>query len=349
MTDPIRGPAGRKSFRILSNLEKDDEKCSIFNVKNSIGRAQARTLETGRVARQADGAVLATWGETTVLATVVAAKAPKPGLDFFPLTVHYQEKAFAAGRIPGGYPQARGTPVRQGDADLAPDRPADPPAVPRRLPLRHAGHRHRPQPRSRDRSRHSGDGRRLGGADPFGRSVHGSDRRRRGSASSRARSRLNPTIEEMKDSTLDLVVAGTADAVLMVESEAKELSEEMMLQAVMAGHAASSRSSRRSSASPRRRPRSRANSSLADKCGGREGGARGRRSRSARRLFDHPEAGALRRRRRGQGQGDGGAGCPRAVTPSSPPKRSPRRSTTPRPRWCAGTSSTTSAASTAAT
>ena len=57
-------------------------------------------LETGRVARQADGAVLASWGETTVLATVVAAREPKPGQDFFPLTVHYQEKAFAAGRIP---------------------------------------------------------------------------------------------------------------------------------------------------------------------------------------------------------------------------------------------------------
>ena len=68
------------------------------------------TLETGRMARQADGAVLATWGETTVLATVVAAKEPKPGQDFFPLTVHYQEKAFAAGRIPGGYLKREGRP-----------------------------------------------------------------------------------------------------------------------------------------------------------------------------------------------------------------------------------------------
>src|SRR5574340_842455 len=68
------------------------------------------TLETGRLARQADGAVLATWGETTVLATVVAAKEPKPGQDFFPLTVHYQEKAFAAGRIPGGYLKREGRP-----------------------------------------------------------------------------------------------------------------------------------------------------------------------------------------------------------------------------------------------
>ena len=61
------------------------------------------TLETGRIARQADGSVLATYGETTVLATVVSAKSAKPGIDFFPLTVNYQEKTFAAGRIPGGY------------------------------------------------------------------------------------------------------------------------------------------------------------------------------------------------------------------------------------------------------
>src|SRR5271165_1589336 len=67
-------------------------------------------LETGRVARQADGAVLATWGETTVLATVVAEREAKPGQDFFPLTVHYQEKFFAAGRIPGGYLKREGRP-----------------------------------------------------------------------------------------------------------------------------------------------------------------------------------------------------------------------------------------------
>src|SRR6201992_4336228 len=66
------------------------------------------TLETGRMARQAGGAVLASWGETTVLATVVAAKAAKHGVDFFPLTVHYQEKAFAAGRIPGGFLKREG-------------------------------------------------------------------------------------------------------------------------------------------------------------------------------------------------------------------------------------------------
>ena len=89
-------------------------------------------LETGRLARQADGAVFATWGETTVLATVVAAKEPKPGQDFFPLTVHYQEKAFAAGRIPGGYLKREGRPSDRETLDLPPHRPADPPAVSRR-------------------------------------------------------------------------------------------------------------------------------------------------------------------------------------------------------------------------
>ena len=68
------------------------------------------TLETGRVARQADGAVLATYGETSVLATVVGDRSPKPGLDFFPLTVNYQEKAYAAGKVPGGYFKREGRP-----------------------------------------------------------------------------------------------------------------------------------------------------------------------------------------------------------------------------------------------
>ena len=71
------------------------------------------TLETGKIARQADGAVLATYGETTVLATVVAAKTPREGVDFFPLTVNYQEKSFAAGRIPGGYFKREGRPTEK--------------------------------------------------------------------------------------------------------------------------------------------------------------------------------------------------------------------------------------------
>ena len=125
---------------------KDEERCSTYNVKNSNWCGRELVLETGRIARQADGAVLATWGETTVLATVVAAKTPKPGQDFFPLTVHYQEKAFAAGRIPGGFLKREGRPSDVETLDLAADRPPDPPAIPRRVPLRHAGDRHRAQP-----------------------------------------------------------------------------------------------------------------------------------------------------------------------------------------------------------
>ena len=70
-------------------------------------------LETGKIARQADGAVLATYGETTVLATVVSEKEPKPGLDFFPLTVNYQEKYYASGRIPGGFFKREGRPTEK--------------------------------------------------------------------------------------------------------------------------------------------------------------------------------------------------------------------------------------------
>ena len=90
-------------------------------------------LETGKMARQADGAVLATYGETTVLATVVSAKEPKPGHDFFPLTVNYQEKLLRRRQHSRRLLQARRPPDREGDADLAPDRPADPPALRRGL------------------------------------------------------------------------------------------------------------------------------------------------------------------------------------------------------------------------
>ena len=94
---------------------------------------QTLTLETGRIARQADGAVLATLGETVVLCAVTAAKSVKEGQDFFPLTVHYQEKFSAAGRIPGGFLQARRPCDGERDADIASDRPSLSPAVPRRF------------------------------------------------------------------------------------------------------------------------------------------------------------------------------------------------------------------------
>ena len=78
-------------------------------------------LETGRIARQADGAVLATYGDTTVLATVVADRSPKAGIDFFPLTVNYQEKSYAAGKIPGGYFKREGPSIRKRNTCFAPD------------------------------------------------------------------------------------------------------------------------------------------------------------------------------------------------------------------------------------
>ena len=195
------------------------------------------TLETGRVARQADGAVLATWGETTVLATVVAAKAPKPGQDFFPLTVHYQEKAFAAGRIPGGYLKREG---RLSDRETLTSRLIDRPI----RPLFPEDFRCDTQVIatvfSYDLESDSdilamvaaSAALTLSGV-PFMGPIGGA---RVGLI--KGEIKVNPTVEEMKDSTLDLVVAGTADAVLMVESQAQELSEDTMLKAVMAGHSA---------------------------------------------------------------------------------------------------------------
>ncbi len=99
-------------------------------------------LETGKIARQADAAVMVTYGESTVLCTVVAEKSPKLGIDFFPLSVHYQEKTFAAGKIPGGFFQARRPPDGKGSPDLPPDRPADPSVVRPGLPQRNPGHLH---------------------------------------------------------------------------------------------------------------------------------------------------------------------------------------------------------------
>jgi polyribonucleotide nucleotidyltransferase len=192
-------------------------------------------LETGKIARQADGSVLASWGETTVLATVVSAKAPKPGQDFFPLTVNYQEKAFAAGRIPGGYFKREGRPSeRETLISRLIDRPI--------RPLFPDGYRNDTQViltvLSHDLENDpdilsmvaASAALTLSGI-PFMGPIGGA---RVGQINGALK--LNPTVEEMKLSTLDLVVAGTADAVLMVESEAKELSEETMLEAVMTGH-----------------------------------------------------------------------------------------------------------------
>lgn len=193
-------------------------------------------LETGRIARQADGAVIATYGETTVLATVVSLKEPKPGTDFFPLTVNYQEKAFAAGRIPGGYFKREGRPSeRETLVSRLIDRPI--------RPLFPDGYRNDTQVVATVLSHDlendpdilamvaSSAALTLSGI-PFMGPVGAA---RVGYINGAVK--LNPTLEELKLSALDLVVAGTGDAVLMVESEAKELPEAVMLEAVMAGHA----------------------------------------------------------------------------------------------------------------
>jgi len=193
------------------------------------------TLETGRVARQADGAVFATWGETALLATVVYAKEAKPGQDFFPLTVNYQEKYYAAGRIPGGYPKREGQPSeRETLLSRLIDRPI--------RPLFVDGFKNEVQVivtvMSWDNENESdilamvaaSAALTISGVPflgPIGCSRVGwiDDR-----------PMLNPTIAQMKESRLDLVMAGTADAIMMVESEVKELSEEQMLQALSVGH-----------------------------------------------------------------------------------------------------------------
>ncbi|MGE4250643.1 MAG: polyribonucleotide nucleotidyltransferase [Parvibaculaceae bacterium] len=193
-------------------------------------------LETGRMARQADGAVVASYGETTVLATAVAARSEKPGIDFFPLTVNYQEKTYAAGKIPGGYFKREGRPTeRETLISRLIDRPI--------RPLFVEGFRNETQVIATVLSYDlendsdivalvaSSAALTLSGI-PFMGPIGAA---RVGVVDGEYV--LNPTIEQMKTSELDLVVAGTQDAVLMVESEAKELSEEKMLGAVMFGHA----------------------------------------------------------------------------------------------------------------
>jgi polyribonucleotide nucleotidyltransferase len=192
-------------------------------------------LETGKMARQADGAVLATYGETTVLATVVAAKEAREGIDFMPLTVDYQEKYYAAGRIPGGYFKREGRPTEK---ETLVSRLIDRPI----RPLFADGWHNETQVivtvLSHDLENDpdvvamvaASAALTLSGA-PFMGPIGAA---RVGFINNEYV--LNPQIDEMTESGLDLVVAGTQDAVLMVESEAKELSEDIMLGAVMFGH-----------------------------------------------------------------------------------------------------------------
>ena len=194
-------------------------------------------LETGKVARQADGAVMVSYGETIVLCTAVGVRSAKPGQDFFPLTVNYQEKTFAAGKIPGGFFKREGRPTEK---EVLTSRLIDRPI----RPLFPQGFRNEVQVvatvLSHDLENDPDVVAMIGcsaaltlSGIPFFGPIAAA---RVGYANGEYI--LNPTTEQMVDTQLDLVLAGTTEGVLMVESEAQELSEEIMLGAVTFGHAA---------------------------------------------------------------------------------------------------------------
>ncbi|MBI3676424.1 MAG: polyribonucleotide nucleotidyltransferase [Proteobacteria bacterium] len=193
------------------------------------------TLETGRIARQADGAVLATYGETVVLATVVGADAPREGVDFFPLTVNYQERYYAAGKIPGGYFKRERAPTeRETLTSRLIDRPI--------RPLFADGYRNETLVVVQVLSHDLENDPDIVGLVAVSAALTVSGLPFMGPIGAArvgyidGEYKLNPPIDDMPNSKLDLVVAGTADAVLMVESEAQELDEPTMLGAVMFGH-----------------------------------------------------------------------------------------------------------------
>jgi polyribonucleotide nucleotidyltransferase len=194
------------------------------------------TLETGRIARQADGAVLATYGETVVLATVVAEKSPKPGLDFFPLTVNYQERTYAAGKIPGGFFKREGRPSEK---ETLVSRLIDRPI----RPLFVKGFKHETQVvitvLAHDLENDpdivamvaTSAALTLSGV-PFMGPIGAA---RVGFIDGEYV--LNPTSDQLGEGNrMDLVVAGTQDAVMMVESEIQELTEDQVLGGVMFAH-----------------------------------------------------------------------------------------------------------------
>jgi polyribonucleotide nucleotidyltransferase len=213
------------------------ESRTMFNVfrKELEWGGRRLVFETGKMARQADGAVLVSYGETVVLCTVVGAKQPRPGVDFFPLTVHYQEKTFAAGKIPGGFFKREGRPTEK---EVLTSRLIDRPI----RPLFLEGFRNEVQvictTLSHDLENDPDIVAMVGTSaaltlsgipflGPIGAARVGYID---------GQYKLNPQRDEMPNSQLDLVVAGTADGVLMVESEAQELPEDVMLGAVMFGH-----------------------------------------------------------------------------------------------------------------
>jgi polyribonucleotide nucleotidyltransferase len=194
------------------------------------------TLETGAIARQATGAVVITMGETQILATVVGAKNVKPGQNFFPLSVHYQEKTYAAGKIPGGYFKREGRPTEK---ETLTSRLIDRPI----RPLFPNGFMNEVQVvltvMSASKTHDADIAAMLGASAALaisGIPFNGPLGAARVGFSDDGQYMLNPSFDELSDSRLDMVVAGTKDAVLMVESEADELTEEQMLGAVMFAH-----------------------------------------------------------------------------------------------------------------
>ncbi|HEX5666073.1 MAG TPA: polyribonucleotide nucleotidyltransferase [Hyphomicrobium sp.] len=192
-------------------------------------------LETGHMARQADAAVYAQYGETSVLATVVGAKSVKPGIDFFPLTVNYQERTYAAGKIPGGYFKREGRPSEK---ETLVSRLIDRPI----RPLFVEGFKNEVQVVVTVLSHDLENDPDIIGMVAASAALTLSGLPFLGPIGAArvgyigGEYVLNPMVDEMSETSLDLVVAGTHDAVMMVESEAKELPEDVMLGAVMFGH-----------------------------------------------------------------------------------------------------------------
>jgi polyribonucleotide nucleotidyltransferase len=193
------------------------------------------TIETGRIAKQADGAVLVSQGETVVLVTAVSDREPKPGLSFFPLTVDYREYGYAAGRIPGGYFKREGRPTEK---EILTSRLTDRPI----RPLFPTGYQHETQIISMVISaddEHEPDVLSITGASaalylsdiPFHHPIAGV---RVGLVEGKYV--VNPTYEQLRNSTLNLIVAGSEEAIVMVEAGAKEVSEEVMIEALMFAH-----------------------------------------------------------------------------------------------------------------
>ena len=230
-------PSAARPCRVRTRIFEDMDAMFNYFRKELDWGGRKLVLETGKIARQADGAVLVSYGDTIVLCTAVGARTAKPGQDFFPLTVHYQEKAFAAGKIPGGFFKREGRPS---EFETLTSRLIDRPI----RPLFPAGFRNEVQViatvLSHDLENDPATVAMVGcsaaltlsGIPFFGPIGAARVGRINGEYV------LNPSASQVAESTLDLVVAGTAEGVLMVESEARELPEDIMLGAVTFGHAA---------------------------------------------------------------------------------------------------------------